>query len=121
LNGVYFIPLLGAILVGMFNKRVDGNSAFISIVVGLAIMIWGTFFSGDTIGNVFGSGYHFMGVVFVFLVVLQLVLGQKMKRSTPYVQADAKVVDLTPWKPARLVGGILVATVLIIYILLAKG
>lgn len=121
LNGVYFIPLLGAILVGMFNKRVDGHSAFISIVAGLVIMIWGTFFSGDFIGNVFGSGYHFMGAVFVFLVILQLVLGLKMKRSTPYVQADAKVVDLTPWKPARLVGGILIATVLIIYALLAKG
>lgn len=121
LNGVYFIPLLGAILVGMFNKRVDGHSAFISILVGLVIMIWGTFFSGEFIPNVFGSGYHFMGAVFVFLVVLQLVLGQKMKRSTPYVQADAQVVDLTPWKPARLVGGLLVATVLVIYLLLANG
>lgn len=121
LNGVYFIPLLGAILVGMFNKRVDGHSAFISILVGLVIMIWGTFFSGDFITEVFGSGYHFMGAVFVFLVVLQLVLGTKMKRSTPYVQADAKVVDLTPWKPAPFIGGALIATVLIIYLLLARG
>jgi solute:Na+ symporter, SSS family len=121
LNGVYFIPLLGAILVGMFNKRVDGHSAFISILVGLVIMIWGTFFSGEMIPKVFGSGYHFMGAVFVSLVVLQLVLGQKMKRATPYVQADAKLVDLTPWKPAPIVGAILVGTVLIIYLLLARG
>jgi len=121
LNGVYFIPLLGAILVGMFNKRVDGHSAFISILVGLVIMIWGTFFSGEMIPKVFGSGYHFMGAVFVFLVVLQLVLGQKMKRATPYVQADAKLVDLTPWKPAPIVGAILVGTVLILYLLLARG
>jgi len=121
LNGVYFIPLLGAILVGMFNKRVDGHSAFISILVGLVIMIWGTFFSGDFIPEVFGSGYHFMGAVFVFLVVLQLALGTKMKRSTPYVQADAKVVDLTPWKPAPFIGGTLIATVLILYLLLARG
>lgn len=121
LNAVYFIPLLGAILVGMFNKRVDGHSAFISILVGLVIMIWGTFFSGEFIPKVFGSGYHFMGAVFVFLVVLQLGLGQKMKRATPYVQADAKVVDLTPWRPAPLVGGILVGTVLILYLLLARG
>jgi SSS family solute:Na+ symporter len=121
LNGVYFIPLFGAILVGMFNRRVDGNSAFISIIVGLVIMVWGTFFSGDFIGSVFGSGYHFMGAVFLFLVVLQLALGRKMKRATPYVQEDAKLVDLTPWKPAPVVGGILVASVLLLYLFLARG
>ena len=105
----------------MFNKRVDGKSALISIIVGLVIMVWGTFFSGDFIGKVFGSGYHFMGAVFAFLVILQLALGVNMKRETPYVQADAKVVDLTPWKPAPLVGGFMVATVLILYLLLARG
>ncbi|MDF1825021.1 MAG: solute:sodium symporter family transporter [Verrucomicrobiales bacterium] len=121
LNGVYFIPLLSVILVGMFNKRVDGHSAFITILVGLAIMMWGTFLGGDVIGSVFGSGYHFMGAVFIGLVLLQLALGMKLRRTTRYVQADAQVVDLTPWKPAPIVGGILIVTVLVIYLLLAKG
>lgn len=121
LNGVYFIPLLAAIMVGMFNKTADGKSAFITIVVGLAIMIVGTFFGGDWITNIFGSGYHFMGAVFLFLVILQLLLGIKFKRTTRYVQADAQVVDLTPWKPAPVVGGVLVAVVLILYLSLARG
>ncbi|MAS97040.1 MAG: solute:sodium symporter family transporter [Verrucomicrobiales bacterium] len=120
LNGVYFIPLLGAILVGMFNKTADGRSAFISIIVGLVIMICGTFFGGDWISNTFGSGYHFMGAVFGFLVVLQLLLGLVFKRKTRYVQADAQAVDLTPWKPAPIVGAILIVSVLIIYLALAK-
>lgn len=131
LNGVYFIPLLGAILVGMFNKWVNGTSAVISIVVGLVIMIWGSFFDGRNVAedgtilaegwvvDIFKSGFHFMGAVFVFLVVLQLVLGQFMKRDTAYVQQDAKAVDLTPWKPAPIVGGILIVTVLVLYISLA--
>tara|TARA_R110002096_G_scaffold20971_3_gene68471 strand:+ start:5938 stop:7566 length:1629 start_codon:yes stop_codon:yes gene_type:complete len=121
LNGVYFIPLLAVILVGMFNKRVDGKSAFISIIAGLAVMMWGTFWSGDTITNVFGSAYHFMGATFVGVVALQLLLGLSMKRDTPYVQVDAKVVDLTPWKPARIVGGTMVVLVLAVYLALAKG
>ncbi|MDF1858822.1 MAG: solute:sodium symporter family transporter [Verrucomicrobiales bacterium] len=120
LNGVYFIPLLAAILVGMFNKRVDGHSAFISILVGLVIMLWGTFWGSDTTGEIFGSGYHFMGAVFVGLIILQLILGTFMKRDTDYVQSDAKVVDLTPWKPAKVVGGIMVTTVLILYLVLAR-
>jgi SSS family solute:Na+ symporter len=105
----------------MFNKRASGQSAVVSILVGLAVMMWGTFLGGDTIGAVFGSGYHFMGAVFLGVVILQLVLGTKMKREEPYVQQDAKVVDLTPWKPAPIVGGALIVTVLVLYIALAKG
>ena len=62
-----------------------------------------------------------MGVVFVSLLILQFILGLFMKRDTAYVQQDAKVVDLTPWKLAPVVGGLLVVSVLIIYFLLAKG
>ncbi len=128
LNGVYFIPLLAVILVGMFNKRVDGHSAFITILVGLFFMVLGTFFPGaevEAAGEVvsrgwmldtFSSGYHFMGAVFVGLIVLQLILGQKMQRDTPYVQQDAKKVDLTPWGPAKAVGIGLIIVVLVLYI-----
>ena len=42
-----------------------------------------------------------------------------MKREKLYVQRDANVVDLTPWKPAPNVGGALIVTVLILYIALA--
>jgi SSS family solute:Na+ symporter len=131
LNGIYFIPLLAIILVGMFNRTVDGRSAFITTVVGLVAMGAGTFFTGqvkDAAGNVvepgwltniFGSGFHYMGAVFASLVVLQLVLGQSMKRATPYVQQDAKVVDLTPWKYAKPVGAVLFLSVIVIYLALA--
>ncbi|MFT7630046.1 MAG: SSS family solute:Na+ symporter, partial [Mariniblastus sp.] len=121
LNGVYFIPLLAIIMVGMFNRYVDGKSAMISLVTGLALMVVGTFFTGAVektetteavsgwLVDVFGSGFHYMGAVFVFLIVLQLVLGGTgMKFDKPYIQKDAKVVDLTPWKPAWFVGGILI-------------
>ena len=120
LNGVYFIPLLAVILVGMFNKRVDGHAAFITILVGLLTMLWGTFWGSETTGKLFGSGYHFMGAVFVGLIILQLVLGTFMKRSEAYVQADAKAVDLTPWSLAKPVGGLLIAVVLILYLVLAR-
>ena len=120
LNGVYFIPLLAIILFGFANKTANGTSALITAAVGLAIMLWGTFLGGDTIKAVFGSGYHFMGAVFAGLIVLQLILWQLgMRRSEPYVQQDAKLVDLTPWKPAPIVGGALIVTVLGLYVWLA--
>jgi SSS family solute:Na+ symporter len=120
LNGVYFIPLAAIILMGMFNKWVDGKSAVITLLVGLAMMVAGTFFSNGDPGwvkSIFKSGYHYMGFVFVVLLILQSVLsfGMGMKRDEPYVQADAKAVDLTPWKPAPIVGGLLVVLAASIY------
>lgn len=144
LNGVYFIPLACIILVGMFNKRVNGQTAMIAATLGLVVMLWGTFFDGTVkpvaevvengvvvtaavegrdgwVKSIFGSGYHFMGAVFIGLVALQLGLGQFMRRETPYVQADAGAVDLTPWKYAKPVGIGLITTVLLIYFLLRNG
>lgn len=115
LNGVYFIPLLAIILVGMFHKTASAKSAIISVAVGLLVMILGTFFDGGLVDRVFGSGYHFMGAVFVGVVLLQLVLARSMKRDTPYVQQDAGVVDITPWPLAKPVGIALIVLVLGIY------
>lgn len=126
LNGIYFIPILAIMLVGLVNKMVDGKSALITLVVGLVAMSLGTFLSGETetepgwVKDVFLSGYHFMGAVFVSLIVLQLVLGAVgMRRSEPYVQQDAGAVDLTPWKAAPHVGLGLILLAVSIYLFFA--
>lgn len=117
LNGVYFIPLLAIIMVGMFNKWANGLSAFISLVVGLCLMVLGTFFPGEWLSKIFRSNFHYMGFVFVVLIVLQLLLAYAggLKRSEAYVQQDAQAVDLTPWKPAPIVGGFLILLAASIY------
>jgi SSS family solute:Na+ symporter len=130
LNGVYFIPLLAIIMVGIFNRWVDGRSALIALMVGLVLMLLGTF-TGEIklnaaakqgwIKSVFVSPYHFMGAVFAGLIVLQLILGQSLRRATPYEQQDVKAVDLTPWKPAPYVGAALIALVVGIYVYFSRS
>lgn len=124
LNGVYFIPLLAIIMIGMFNRNVDGRSAVITLLAGLGLMVAGTFFGGDEDGwlnSIFGSGFHYMGAVFVTLLVLQLALGTLgLNRTEPYEQRDAGLVDLTPWKLAPVVGGILTAFALSIFVYFAS-
>ena len=128
LNGVYFIPLLAIIMVGMFHRYADGKSALITLLVGLGLMVIGTFFTGedkanDTAGwlkDFFISPFHYMGFVFALLLVLQLSLSATgMKRPTAYVQEDKGLVDLTPWKPAPFVGAALILLVLGIYAVFA--
>ena len=62
--------------------------------------------------------FHFIGLVFVILVLLMLIIGW-IKPGKTFVQEDVKAVDMTPWKHAKWVGGILCLVVLIIYASLA--
>jgi SSS family solute:Na+ symporter len=124
LNGVYFIPLLAVMLVGLFNRRVNGKAALIAIKTGLLLMVIGTFIPGDSqtgwLASTFGNGYHYMGAVFVFLIILQLVLAAVgLRLDSPYEQQESKLVDITPWKHANLVGAILVLFALSIYVFFA--
>lgn len=128
LNGVYFIPLLAILMVGMFHKHADQFSAIVTLLVGLGLMVVGTFFDGSSketevkgwVADIFGSGFHYMGAVFAFLVVLQLTLAATGARTEkPYIQKDAKAVDLTPWKPAPYIGGLLILFGAAIYIYFA--
>jgi solute:Na+ symporter, SSS family len=125
LNGVYFIPLLAIMMVGLFNRWVDGRAALVALGAGLVLMALGTFFPDFKLSpasekgwlkTIFVSGYHYMGFVFILLILLQLFLSQLgMKRQEPYQQVDAKAVDLTAWSPAPYVGGGLIVLVLGIY------
>ncbi len=127
LNGIYFIPILAIMLFGLFNRWANGTTALITILVGLVAMFIGTFFhgqqkneTGEIVVNgwkadIFQSGFHYMGAVFAGCLILQFILGQVMKRDTQYVQADAKAVDLTPWKHANKVGAALIVLVLALY------
>lgn len=119
LNGVYFIPLAAVILVGLFNRWADGRSALITLCVGLFLMVLGTFFAGGDDGWLvqnFKSAFHYMGAVFLLLVVLQLGLASMgLRRSAAYEQVDVGAVDLTPWHLAKPVGFGLIAVVLVIY------
>lgn len=130
LNGVYFIPLLAIIMVGMFNRWADGRSAMITLLVGLTLMILGTFTADIKLSanahqgwvqSIFVSPYHYMGTVFLSLIILQLLLGRSLRRATAYEQQDAQAVDLTPWKPAPYIGAALIASVLGIYAYFSRG
>ena len=63
--------------------------------------------------------FHFLGAVFVTLLLIMLAVGKVAPRPEAFVQQDVKAVDMTPWKHARITGGILCIIVLIIYAVFA--
>jgi len=63
--------------------------------------------------------FHFLGVVFAYLVITMLVIGEMQPSESEFVQQDVQAVDMTPWKHAKICGLILIAVVILIYALFA--
>ena len=59
--------------------------------------------------------FQFLGLVFSYLVIMMLVVGELRPAAKEWVQKQTKVIDLTPWPYVRLVSLILVAIVIGLY------
>lgn len=119
MNGMYFIPIFAVVVVGMLTKRVPAKAAKVALVVGFTVIAVGYFVPPFNLIVDSMHEFHFLGIVFAYLVILMLVIGEVSPREQEFVQVDVKAVDMTPWKHAKLVGGILVAIVLLIYVIFA--
>ena len=116
MNGLYFIPIFSVVLIGIVHRRVPAPAANTALVLGFLAIILGYFvppFKGwaEQI-----HGFHFLGAVFASLVLLMLVWAKLQPLDQPWEQVDSKEVDLTPWKPAKIFGLVLVLIVLSLYI-----
>ena len=119
MNGLYFIPIFAVLLMGMFTRRVPAIAANSALVLGVVLISLGYFaVPKASLDAWFGHEFHFLGAVFLLLLVLML-LGGLILPDTTVRSAPRRRVDLTPWKPAWPVGIGLVAIILLIYILLA--
>ena len=114
-NGMYFIPIFAVVLVGMISKRVPPIAAKIALVAGFTIIAVGYFV--PPFDKVVASlhEFHFLGLVFAWLVILMFVIGEVRPAKAEFVQEDVGAVDMTPWRLATPVGLGLIATVFTIY------
>ncbi|MEZ6088170.1 MAG: solute:sodium symporter family transporter [Pirellulaceae bacterium] len=115
MNGMYFIPIFAVVLVGMLSRRVPALAAKIALVVGFVVIAVGYFV--HPFDRIVASmhEFQFLGVVFAWLVVLMLVIGEVRPRPTEFIQEDVGAVDMTPWRLAIPAGLVLIAIVLLIY------
>ena len=119
MNGMYFIPIFAVVLVGMLSKRVPPLAAKVGLLAGFAMIAVGYFVPPfDTIVASMHE-YHFLGIVFSWLVILMLVVGELRPRETEFVQQDVGAVDMTPWRFAKLAGLVLILVVFLIYLCFA--
>ncbi len=115
MNGIYFIPIFAIVLMGMLTKKVPSIAAAVALITGIVVIALGYFVPPfkNIVGKI--NEYHFLGIVFVCLIIMMLVIGMIKPRKENFIQVDVKAVDMTPWKHAKLVGVILLIAVFAIY------
>ena len=133
MNAIYFIPIFAVVVMGMLNKRVPSNSAYISMVIGLVILIATLILypalspeiadptTGEMKAQSFAdfsgfSNFHLMGIVFALLVGIMTVASKVAPRSEAWEMKTNTPIDMTPWKGAPIVSAILIIIVLVVYI-----
>lgn len=119
MNGMYFIPIFAVVLVGMLSKRVPPVAAKIALVTGFAAIAIGYFVSPFDQIVASMHEFQFLGLVFSWLVILMLIIGEIRPRETEWVQEDVGAVDMNPWRFANFAGLVLVVTVILIYVTFA--
>ena len=119
MNGIYAIPIFAVVLTGMLTRNVPAVAAKTSLVAGFVVIACGYFV--PPMAAIVDSlhEFHFQGIVFAYLVIAMLVMGEIRPHVAPSRQRESAPVDMTPWRHARAAGFVLLALVLTIYVLFA--
>ena len=118
INGCYSIPILTIILVGYLTQYVPPIAAKVAMAVGVILYSFSQFFLKGYIesnGGEYPHYLHIMALIFIFNIGLMLVIGKIYPRKEAYVQQYTKQVDVTQWKPVRLMGVIITLIVISTY------
>lgn len=101
MNGLYFIPLFAVIAGGMMNRRIPAKAARFVLIGGPILIAVFYFVPGfSTVVNYVGTN-NFLGIAFMYLFITLLIWSEAAPMEKEYVQEDAKILDLTPWKHVK--------------------
>lgn len=120
MNALYFIPIFSVVVAGLLFRRVPAFGANLALIVSIIVLICGYFvpafeeFLDDRV-----HGFHFIGLVFLLAIVIQVLFSFIAGRKEPWTIQDAGIVDMTPWKLAKPVGIGIIVFVVVLYLSMA--
>ncbi|MCK8523115.1 solute:sodium symporter family transporter [Aquimarina sp. D1M17] len=115
-NGCYSIPILTIIVVGYLTKNVPAIAAKIAIVSGAILYLIYVVLDATVLEGKLPHFLHVMAILFVVNVLIMLLIGMLQPREVPYEQQYTEEVDITPWKPVKVVGAVICFIVIGTYI-----
>ena len=115
MNGMYFIPIFAVVLIGMVTKRVPPLAAKLALIAGFVVIAVGYFVPPFSTIVASLHEFHFLSLVFAWLIILMLIIGELRPQAIEFEQVDVKAVDMTPWRLVKPAGVVLIACVVAIY------
>lgn len=129
INATFFGPMLAVILLGFAWSRASAFAAKLVLVVGPVWFYLLVFAFGPQIQsflqNLFGISeeihfLHFLGFVFVLMVILMMTISYFRPATTVYRAEWSRDVDIRPWRHARKLGFAISLATVAFYVLLAQ-
>ena len=118
MNGIYSIPILSVVLLGMLSGRMTRRAAKFGLIVGPSLIACCYFiYPLQAIVNSLHE-FHFLGVVFGWLIMSMLMIST-LWPDQEWEQVDVQAVDLTPWRWAPHCGVLLLIGVISIFLIFA--
>ncbi|MFA6930991.1 MAG: solute:sodium symporter family transporter [Lentisphaeria bacterium] len=118
MNGLYSIPICAVVFIALLTKKVPPLAAKVALLGGV-LSIGGSYLFFPELVKQLGGYYHFLGIMFVFWIVVMLFIRLVKPMPQAWVQKNSNAVDLTPWKYAWPAGITLLILVMLVYGLFA--
>lgn len=113
--GFYNVPILASVIIGLYTKRVPAIAPKVGLIAHVVLY---SLTKTPVFKAICPAHYlYILFVLFVFNILLQLTIGKFRPRETAYVMKDAQVVDMSPWKYARIATVICVILMVCLYAL----
>ena len=119
MNGLYFIPILSVMFMGLLSKRVPAWSANLALVMGFVLIALGYFVPALAEKVAQMHEFHFLGAVFALLLAIMALSRWIKPMDQPWEHHHSGDVDLTPWQWAKPMGIGLAVAVLLLYMAFA--
>ena len=132
INATFFGPMLAVILCGLMSKRISAMGAKSGLIIGPIVFYLLNFYFGNQFQalatRLFGLSeplhfLHLLAIVFVFTLILMALIsliGPDTKPDSPEEPAKPPVVDMTPWRYAKIAGLLVSGASIGTYVALAQ-
>lgn len=108
--GFYNMPILAAVIVGIFSKRVPALAPKVVLIMHVIL------YSLSKLINFPVHYLYILSVLFVVDVAAMLIIGKLKPRETDFELEDVKAVDLTPWKNLKIASAFCVVGLVVLYV-----
>ncbi|MGG3838907.1 solute:sodium symporter family transporter [Paenibacillus thiaminolyticus] len=109
--GFYNIPIIAAVVVGFFSKKVPAIAPKIALCVHVVLYTLSKFFMGTI------NFLYILSVLFPVCVLVMLLIGKWKPREQDFELFESGKVDLTPWKHAKVFTIVMVLLMVAVYVL----